>query len=111
VEMSKASEEIEEARKRLKAAQEKYENIKKTSEIAKKRIIFLVSDSLNTELGEVKPSCSICFEKYEDPKRQETSLPCGHKFCYPCVTHFYGYTCPKCRQVFDWDKIIKNFQD
>lgn len=49
--MKQASEEIEEARKQLKAAEEKFENSKKVVNLAKKRVIFLVSDSLQTKLG------------------------------------------------------------
>jgi exonuclease VII small subunit len=51
MEMDQASEDFEEARKRFKAAEEKLENSKKTFNLAKKRVIFLVSDSLKTNLG------------------------------------------------------------
>ncbi|XP_068129665.1 E3 ubiquitin-protein ligase TRIM39-like [Hyperolius riggenbachi] len=47
--------------------------------------------------------CSICMEIYRDP----VTLPCGHNFCWDCITqawdhqvHLWEFKCPECQRIY-----------
>ncbi|CBY10828.1 unnamed protein product [Oikopleura dioica] len=54
-------------------------------------------------------SCAICLEKYDDKKRIECTLLCGHRSCFECLTQLPNKNCPTCRKAFTNEQIIKLF--
>ena len=48
--------------------------------------------------------CSICYQVYEDPR----VIPCGHTFCFNCISSITNKQCPTCRA--EWSHPLqKNF--
>lgn len=45
--------------------------------------------------------CSLCQDVFSEP----VSIPCGHSFCFTCITSRWGgghaVSCPKCQRVFE----------
>jgi hypothetical protein len=46
--------------------------------------------------------CSICYTSYNNEQNKPLSLPCGHAFCYQCVTKLPDqdsevFNCPQCK--------------
>jgi len=105
-----AIENDEKARNAAKEAAEKLAVVKKEHRLVKNRIIFLIGESIQEKLHVEKPPCVICYEKYCDQKRQECALPCGHRFCYPCLDIMTPKTCPNCRKEFTMPELYKLFQ-
>ncbi|CBY19974.1 unnamed protein product [Oikopleura dioica] len=54
-------------------------------------------------------SCAVCLEKYDDKKRIECTLLCGHRSCFECLTQLPNENCPTCRKAFTNEQIIKLF--
>ncbi|CBY37728.1 unnamed protein product [Oikopleura dioica] len=54
-------------------------------------------------------SCAICLEKYDDKKRIECTLLCGHRSCFECLNKLPYKNCPTCRKAFTNQQIIKLF--
>jgi len=54
-------------------------------------------------------SCTICLEEYDDKKRIECTLLCGHRSCFECLTQLPNKNCPTCRKAFTNEQIIKLF--
>lgn len=52
-------------------------------------------------LSEVQFRCCICQDVFSEP----VSIPCGHSFCFACITSHWGdsfaTSCPKCQTVFE----------
>lgn len=50
-------------------------------------------------LSEVQFQCFICHDVFCEP----VSIPCGHSFCFVCITSHWNknISCPKCQTVFD----------
>ncbi|KAM9424146.1 E3 ubiquitin-protein ligase TRIM39-like [Pholidichthys leucotaenia] len=52
-------------------------------------------------LSEVQFQCFICQDVYSDP----VSIPCGHSFCFSCITSHWGgspaISCPKCQRAYE----------
>lgn len=51
-------------------------------------------------LSEEQFSCFVCQNVFCEP----VSIPCGHSFCFTCITSHWENTsisCPKCQTVFD----------
>lgn len=52
-------------------------------------------------LSEVQFQCFICHDVFSEP----VSIPCGHSFCFTCITSRWGdglaISCPKCQTVFE----------
>lgn len=51
-------------------------------------------------LSEVQFQCFICRNVFREP----VSIPCGHSFCFICITSHWdnaSVSCPKCQTVFD----------
>ena len=44
-----------------------------------------------------KLECSLCLDQFVDPR----ALPCGHTFCFHCLTRLEGLhiKCPLCRSI------------
>lgn len=78
--------------------------IRKTS-----RIMSLLSAIKIHELGQGDSDCSICYHRLEDEAHADFMhspyrLPCGHIFCFDCVTTWLANepgTCPACRADFN----------
>ena len=86
------------------------------SKMIKARMQFLYADLVKSELQETtaeekpdKNCCNICLEKYSSPDRQESALPCGHRFCFFCLSALKQKTCPTCRKPFTVEQIYKLF--
>ena len=61
--------------------------------------IAKVHVAINTNL-----ECGVCFQVYEDPR----GLPCGHTFCFKCISKVTNQLCPTCRA--EWSHPLqKNF--
>ncbi|CBY14801.1 unnamed protein product [Oikopleura dioica] len=56
-----------------------------------------------------KFSCNICFEKYDKENRVESTLLCGHRCCFSCLTGLSPKLCPVCRKEFTKEQIIQLF--
>lgn len=58
--------------------------------------------SLNVLMSEMQMQfqCSLCQDVFSEP----VSIPCGHSFCFTCITSRWGgghaVSCPKCQTVF-----------
>lgn len=58
--------------------------------------------SLNVLMSEMQMQfqCPLCQDVFSEP----VSIPCGHSFCFTCITSRWGgdhaVSCPKCRTVF-----------
>lgn len=57
--------------------------------------------SPNILLSEMQFQCCICLDVFSEP----VSIPCGHSFCFTCITshweHSHVNCCPKCQTVFE----------
>jgi len=120
----KAKKEAEDAKKKLEERKKKAENlqkrvrsVKKDYERTRKRMRLLSSElpeayGRNCVTESVERSCPICFEEYakgEDLEHQESALPCGHRFCFPCIVQCKE--CPTCRKKFTKRQIYKLFSN
>ncbi|XP_062841271.1 E3 ubiquitin/ISG15 ligase TRIM25-like [Trichomycterus rosablanca] len=56
----------------------------------------------NISVEEEQFCCSICLDLLNNP----VTIPCGHSYCKPCITHFWDQKdmrechCPQCRKTF-----------
>ncbi|XP_023277540.1 E3 ubiquitin-protein ligase TRIM39-like isoform X1 [Seriola lalandi dorsalis] len=54
-----------------------------------------------TLLSDVQFQCCICEDVFFEP----VSIPCGHSFCFTCITSHWdsslAISCPKCQTVFE----------
>uniref|UniRef100_A0A8D3B239 E3 ubiquitin-protein ligase TRIM39-like n=1 Tax=Scophthalmus maximus TaxID=52904 RepID=A0A8D3B239_SCOMX len=52
-------------------------------------------------LSDVQFQCCICLDVFSEP----VSIPCGHSFCFTCITSHWGesvaISCPKCQAAFE----------
>lgn len=67
-------------------------------------MIVLISKAMASPsvlLSEVQFQCFICHDVFSEP----VSIPCGHSFCYTCITSHWNdsltTSCPKCQNVFE----------
>lgn len=101
---TESSEELEDSDWKSEPSPDLYENMEKTSRSSAEMT------SSSTEKGgllhESVTKCSICADKFRNPK----SLPCLHTFCLPCLSRYItqfvqgnkgikwsGFPCPTCR--------------
>uniref|UniRef100_A0A3P8WE28 RING-type domain-containing protein n=1 Tax=Cynoglossus semilaevis TaxID=244447 RepID=A0A3P8WE28_CYNSE len=51
-------------------------------------------------LADVQFNCSVCEDVFSEP----VSIPCGHSFCFSCITSHWNsnddISCPRCLTVF-----------
>ncbi|CBY38342.1 unnamed protein product [Oikopleura dioica] len=50
------------------------------------------------------------MEKYDEEKRIECTLLCGHRSCFECLNKLPNKNCPTCRKAFTNEQIIKLFK-
>jgi hypothetical protein len=63
-------------------------------------------DNSNSSAVEDSISCPICCEIFLDPR----VLPCGHTYCYSCLSKLKTNNCPLCRVSFESvDELAVNF--
>uniref|UniRef100_A0A3B4YM61 RING-type domain-containing protein n=1 Tax=Seriola lalandi dorsalis TaxID=1841481 RepID=A0A3B4YM61_SERLL len=62
---------------------------------------YKVMASPCTLLSDVQFQCCICEDVFFEP----VSIPCGHSFCFTCITSHWdsslAISCPKCQTVFE----------
>ncbi|XP_028998405.2 E3 ubiquitin-protein ligase TRIM39-like [Betta splendens] len=60
-----------------------------------------VMASPSSLLSEMQFQCSICQDVFSEP----VSVPCGHSFCFTCITSHWDSSaamcCPRCQTIFD----------
>ncbi|TRM58974.1 hypothetical protein BD626DRAFT_539610 [Schizophyllum amplum] len=50
--------------------------------------------------------CDVCLEPFNTERRALCSIPCGHAFCFDCLSRVKP-ECPLCRAPFDWSGILR----
>jgi hypothetical protein len=51
----------------------------------------------------IAEECEICFDSYSDTvnmKKPFCLFPCGHTFCFDCISSLTNKLCPKCMTPF-----------
>jgi hypothetical protein len=51
----------------------------------------------------INEECEICFDSYIDTvnvKKPFCLFPCGHTFCFECISSLTNKLCPKCKTRF-----------
>ena len=97
------------ARKRFRFIAYQYDELADSIETQKGKLILSPFQTLI--LSKDKPSCSVCYEEYTT-ERQESALPCGHRFCFLCIKSWLksrGRDCPTCRKKFSEKQVYKLF--
>jgi chromosome segregation ATPase len=51
--------------------------------------------------------CDVCYGDYHQHKNPPSAVPCGHIFCYRCLTACQPSICPLCRKSFTLQQITK----
>ncbi|CBY19823.1 unnamed protein product [Oikopleura dioica] len=58
---------------------------------------------------EQRTRCDICLEEYNREERKESTLYCGHRFCFKCLNELPNKLCPNCSKEYTAEQIIQLF--
>ena len=67
----------------------------------------MTEEYVNPECISQELQCAVCCCPFRDPQ----SLPCGHTYCYRCVSRLNesgNVTCPVCKSKCPWEKVRKS---
>ncbi|CAG5085321.1 Oidioi.mRNA.OKI2018_I69.PAR.g10863.t1.cds [Oikopleura dioica] len=95
---------VERARKYLRECEDKQRKLANESTRIESEILLMTNEICKKNQPN---TCKVCFENYNENDRRESTIPCGHRFCYSCLTQLYE--CGICRTGFNNNQIIKLF--